>query len=415
MIMKTEKRMKMRLEKEKSMKTEKEKSKRLKNITPILLSVRNRMAAGLLLLSIFVLLYACEDMGDSNPMPDKGGQHITEAGTAEFYVLSEGVFHMNNSTLARYSFGDNRNEPDYFLKVNQRGLGDTANDMAIYGSKLYVAVDVSSQVEVIDLPTGKSVKRIPLLTDNGSSRQPRYMAFDKDKAYVCSFDGTVARIDTTSLSVEKYITAGRNPDGICVQNNKLYVSNSGGLDKVKDSTVSVIDIPTFKEKKKITVGKNPGKILADNYGNMYVIVRGNYSPAQQHFVRIDSRTDEVSQTLNEQVIGFAIGDELAYLYTYDFKTKQAAFKVYNVVSGTIADANFISDDTQINTPYAIAVNPYSGNVYISDAHNYKVKGDVLCFNKQGFLQFRIDNVGINPNTIVFSNKASRSTIDGGAK
>ena len=362
---------------------------------------------------MLALVYSCDDMEDINPLPDDTGENITETGTAELYILSEGLFNLNNSSLARYTFSSNKNVPDYFLKVNQRGLGDTANDMAIYGSKLYIVVNVSSQIEVIDLPTGKSLKRIPMLTENGSSRQPRTIAFDKNKAYVCSFDGTVARIDTTSLTIEAYTTAGRNPDGICVQNNKLYVSNSGGLDQPNyDNTVSVIDIPSFKETKKITVGNNPGKILPDRYGNIYVAVRGTLSSnQQQHLIRINSQTDEVSQTINEPVLNFAIHNEFAYLYSYSYATRQSTFKVYNLISESIIEDNFIKDDTRINTPFAIKVNPYSGNIYISDAYDYKVRGDVLCFSQQGYLEFRINNIGINPNTILFSDKASQSIID----
>ena len=106
-----------------------------------------------------------------------------------------------------------------------------------------------------------------IANENGSSRQPRYIAFHKDKAYVCSFDGTVARIDTTSLEIEEYATVGRNPDGICVQGDKLYVSNSGGLDWDGigvDNTVSVVSTEPFKEIKKIQVGYDPGRIRADN-------------------------------------------------------------------------------------------------------------------------------------------------------
>jgi len=366
----------------------------------------------LFFLFILILLSSCDDMKDFDPTPDDNDPNLTETGTAELYILSEGLFNLNNSSLARYSFNNSQNVPDYFLKINQRGLGDTANDMAIYGSKLYIVVNVSSQIEVIDLPTGKSIKRIPVLADNGSSRQPRTIAFDKNKAYVCSFDGTIARIDTTSLTIEAYTTIGRNPEGICVQNNKLYVSNSGGLDQPNyDNTVSVIDLPTFTETKKIAVGNNPGKILPDKYGNVYVTVRGNLTSGEQQFVRINSQTDVVSQTLNEPVLNFAIDNELAYLYSYDYNTKKSTFKVYNLISETIIENNFISDGTQINTPYAITVNPYSSNIYISDAYDYKVKGDVLCFNQQGYLQYRINNVGINPNTIVFSDKASQSIID----
>lgn len=206
---------------------------------------------------LFPLFFiACDDLEDKPSIVPESNGDVFETGTAEMYILSEGLFNQNNSSLARYSFNRQRCTNNYFSANNQRGLGDTANDIAIYGNKIYVVVSVSSTVEVIDFPTGKSIRQISLLRDNGSSRQPRAIAFDKDKAYVCSYDGTVARIDTTSLEIEEIVTVGRNAEDICVQNGKLYVSNSGGLDYSGpgvDTTVSVIDITTFKETKKIEV------------------------------------------------------------------------------------------------------------------------------------------------------------------
>ena len=173
-------------------------------------------------LPFIVLFAACDDMEDK-PLVSGVIGDPTETGTAELYVLCEGLFNQNNSSLARFSFGNQKIVSNYFNVINGRGLGDTANDLAIYGSKIYTVVNVSSTIEVIDFRTGKSLKQIRMLTESGSSRQPRYITFHKDKAYVCSYDGTVARIDTTSLDIEAIISAGRNPDGICVQNDKLYV------------------------------------------------------------------------------------------------------------------------------------------------------------------------------------------------
>ncbi len=62
------------------------------------------------------------------------------------------------------------------------------------------------------------------------------------------FDGSIVKIDTASLQIEATATAGRNPEGVCVVNNKLYVSNSGGLDFPNyDNTVSVFDLNSFAE------------------------------------------------------------------------------------------------------------------------------------------------------------------------
>ena len=102
------------------------------------------------------LVVACDDLEDKFVFPDGEQVIIQDYGTAEMYILSEGLFNLNNSTLARYSFETNACMPDYFRTMNRRGLGDTANDMDIYGGKLYVVVNVSSTVEVIDLHTGRA-------------------------------------------------------------------------------------------------------------------------------------------------------------------------------------------------------------------------------------------------------------------
>lgn len=363
------------------------------------------------------LFSACDDLEDqpSQPIIDEG--NMSETGTSELYILCEGLFNLNNSSLARYSFKNDQLDKDYFKGINKRGLGDTANDMAIYGNKLYIVVNVSSTVEVVDFYSGNVIKQIPMVTENGSSRQPRHIAFHQNKAYVCSYDGTVARIDTTSLQIEAFAQVGRNPEDLCIQNEKLYVSNSGGLDFAAgsgvDRTVSVIDLASFTEIKKITVGPNPGSILPGADGKVYVATHGeDISQGDFHLVEIDSKTDEVTQTFDEKVMNFAISGNIAYLYNYNYQTEDSSIKMFNLKTGETLRENFITDGTQINTPYGIDINPYSGNIYITEAYNYTVTGDVLCFNQNGQLQFRLNRIGLNPNTVAFSNHASAGESDG---
>lgn len=372
--------------------------------------------ACLLMGCVLPLFYAsCDDMEDKPVTSTVEGQ-ITETGTAEIYILSEGLFNLNNSSLTRYSFRTHQLKTNYFSTINKRGLGDTANDIALYGNKLYIVVNVSSTLEVVDFTTGQSIKQIPMRTENGSSRQPRHIAFHKDKAYVCSFDGTVARIDTTSLEIEATVKAGRNPESLCVQNEKLYVSNSGGLDYTEgigvDNTVSVIDLASFTEIKKITVGPNPGCILPDSENFVYVATHGkNIVEGDYHLVKINSHTDEVERVFDEKVMNFAIQGNVGYLYNYNYQTEDASIKMFNLQTGETIREHFITDGTPIHTPYGIHINPYSGNIYITEAYSYTVTGDVLCFNQNGQLQFRLNRIGLNPNTVVFSNRASSTDTE----
>lgn len=141
----------------------------------------NIYQSGKYLSLLLFFLIACDDLEDKPSLVPGESGDVYETGTAEMYILSEGLFNQNNSSLARYSFNQQKRTSNYFSANNQRGLGDTANDMAIYGNKIYIVVNVSSTVEVMDFTTGKSIRQIQMLRDNGSSRQPRSIAFDKER------------------------------------------------------------------------------------------------------------------------------------------------------------------------------------------------------------------------------------------
>lgn len=349
-------------------------------------------------LTLIILLGACDDMHDKLRM--EGDLPVTES--TRIFVLSEGLMNLNNSSLAMYDLSIGAKSSDYFLKANKRGLGDTANDMGLYGSKLYVVVNVSSQIEVLDAGTGLSLKQIPFFNGQGMARQPRYIDFHEGKAYVCSFDGTVAKIDTATLQIEEFVNCGKNPDGICIANDKIYVSNSGGLDFPNyENTVSVIDIATFKEIKKIKVGLNPYKIESDSEGDVYVVTRGNYGNTAYQFQRINSKTDEVVQNFdNFRLLNFTIVNDTAYMYHYDYKTGKNQIMTFDCISETLINEQFIADGTTLITPFGIDVNPINGDVYICDSKMYLTWGDVVCFDKQGRLKYNLKEVGLNPNKVI---------------
>lgn len=350
---------------------------------------------------IFILSISCKK---EPTKPDKPIIIPTDT-TFDFigiYVLNEGLFNMNNSTLTFFNNSSSTAITDFFDIQNGRKLGDTGNDIAIYGDKMYIIVNVSSQLEVINPYTGKSIKQIPFFNGN-QPRQPRYIAFCKNKAFVCSFDGTVAVIDTTTLEIEKIIPVGKNPDGIAVANNKVYVSNSGGLDYPNyDNTVSVIDINTLNEIKRIPVQINPYVIIPDKYGDLYVVSRGNYGNIKMCLQIIDSHTDELKYTFpNIEALNLAIHGDTAYVYYYDYVSgTEAKIMTINVKDETIINHHFISDGTIIQTPYGIAVQPITGDVFFTDAKGFVNTGEVICFNKNGQKKYSF-TAGLNPSRIAF--------------
>lgn len=346
-----------------------------------------------------IVLSACDDMTDKNPT---GGELPAIASSSRLYILSEGLIHLNNSTLALYDFETRTTATDWFGTVNGRRLGDTANDMGVYGAKLYLVVSTSGLVEVVDKLSGRSLKQISLKDGAGRSREPRNIAFLGNFAYVCSFDGTVTEIDTATLTTTRITTVGRNPDGITAAGNKLYVSNSGGLSFPQyDSTVSVIDPVRFTELKKIKVDANPFTLQANSRGQLYVVSRGNYGNERYQLHQIDTSTDNyIGAIEGAHPLNFTISNDTLWMYSFDHSTGKSEFQTYDTRTGTLSTVGFITDGTPLHTPFGITRHSNSGDVFITDAGSYTTRGDVLCFSRNGKLKYRLKGVGINPKKVV---------------
>lgn len=360
------------------------------------------------ILPLLLIALAC----DPEPVLLEQSQVIADGGHTGVYVLSEGLFNQNNSTLAWIDFGTGQPDSwtsgtgrslDCFEKVNGRRIGDTANDLLLYGSRIYLAVSESSTIEILDAATCSSLEQIQLSRD-GIPSQPRRLTANGGFVYVCCFDGTVTRIDTLTMTADATVQVGRNPDGICYSAGKLYVSNSGGLDTQNpDNTVSVIDINTFTETKRITVRSNPGSIYADGTG-VYVVSRGIFDYGTMDYDsrlhRINTKTDEVTATYNIPILNMDIVDGKAWFYGYG---AGGTIQIMDLETGQILDSDFITDGTRIECPYSIKVEPTTRKVYVCDALDYVTPGSLLCFSPEGRLLYRVQGIGINPNTVAFCN------------
>lgn len=286
-------------------------------------------------------------------------------------ILNEGLFQQNNSSLSWLDLDKNEVTKDVFLAVNDRPLGDIANDMILYGSKIYIVVTGSSTIEVIDKNTLVSLKQIQF-NYNNKAQQPRQITSYNGNVFVSSFDGYVTAIDTTTLKVTKRIKVGRNPEGIFVFDNSLYVANSGGLDaNHPDSTVFKIDLNTLKVVDTFVVGKNPGELMGDDYNNIYVVKRGENSNNLSELVRINTLDNTVAN-LGVPVTTIAKRGDLLYLSVYDFNIGSSKVVLYDCLSQGVINSSFISNQ-DITTLYGVV--PYRSNQLICfDAMNFTNSG-----------------------------------------
>ncbi|WP_107039296.1 YncE family protein [Brumimicrobium mesophilum] len=311
-------------------------------------------------------------------------------------VLSEGLFQHNNSTLTWINNETGEITYDIFLQKNERPIGDTGNDMMFYGGKIYIAVTGASTVEVLDKNTLKSIQQIQF-DYNNQSQEPRSIASADGKVFVSSFDGYVSVIDTTSLQITKRIKVGRNPEGVCISNQSLFVANSGGLDfQNVDTTVFEIDLNTLEVIDTFVVGDNPGSIISDNFNNVYVVKRGDYASNSSELVRINTITKEVTN-LGHAATTMALRDNQLYISYFNFNTGTSAVSIFDCFSQSIINSNFINNQ-DITTLYGVI--PYKTDELIClDAMSFTNTGYLRFFNQTGTLTNSL-KVGLNPNSII---------------
>jgi YVTN family beta-propeller protein len=342
---------------------------------------------------VFIVLLGCNKKEQTHPVLPSGEWKNG------LLVLHEGLFQQNNSKLSWLNLSDFSFYADLFSAKNNRYLGDTANDMAIYGGKIYIVVNASSTVEVLDKHSMQSVAQIPMQF-NGQAQQPRKIAFHQNKAFVSSFDGYVNVIDTTSLSVTQRIKVGRNPEGIAVYNDQLYVANSGGLDFPNyDSTVFCIDLNLMQVTDTVFVGANPGNVLALDNAGIFVVKRGNYGSDPSELIWINpsnQTTESVLQAISG--IGLSSRDNELFVWHFDHGTQQSVVHLLNTSSRQIVHANLITS-ADVKTLYGVF--PIDSDRFaVCDAQQFVNLGKLLIFNYQG-QKLSTTTVALNPNKVIY--------------
>jgi len=312
--------------------------------------------------------------------------------------MNEGLFQQNNASLSYYSIDSSKTTSNIFASINGRGLGDTANDMIsyIYMGKPYIAiaVDVSSQVEILDGLTLKSVKQIPIF--NGTSaREPRSLQFYDDYLYSINFDGTVSKIDLSNFTITNNFNCGLNPESAVINNGFIYVVNSGGLNSpTYDSTISVIKL-TNGSTSVFETAINCSSIKKDADNELYVISRGNYGSIPSKLLRISSITNSTIETFNINITTMDYYNNA--LYYYD--SSDNGIHVLNTQTETISNSILI-DCSGFQNLYKIQIDTVNQLIYLIDANGYVNSATVKCYGLNGTFKYEFTS-GLNTGKLLF--------------
>ena len=234
------------------------------------------------LLGLAVLLMGTAVMTSCSDDNDGPETYLQVYSTGAYVVNSGNMYNKIESSLTAIDYASSTATQNVFKTANGRTLGNTANDGIVYGNKIYLAVDQSNTIEVIDKKTKQSIKQIKTtdLLGNAEGVEPRHIIADGGKVYFTTYGGYVAAVDTTSFALQKKWQVGNYPEGLVIGNGNLYVANSnygaGG------GNISCINLANDKvETKNIEGVNNPTSIYyASNV--LYVLDNPVYGPAPDY-------------------------------------------------------------------------------------------------------------------------------------
>ena len=234
------------------------------------------------LLGLAVLLMGTAVMTSCSDDNDGPETYLQEYSTGA-YVVNAGNMGSNiESSLTAIDYASSTATQKVFKTANGRTLGNTANDGIVYGNKIYLAVDQSNTIEVIDKKTKQSIKQIKTtdLLGNAEGVHPRHIIADGGKVYFTTYGGYVAAVDTTDFALQKKWKVGNYPEGLVIGNGNLYVANSNYA--AGGGNISCINLANDNvETKNIEGVNNPTSIYyASNV--LYVLDNPVYGPAPDY-------------------------------------------------------------------------------------------------------------------------------------
>lgn len=363
-----------------------------------------------MMLAVPFVFAACSDDDDPvpvptpepTPIPDPEPDYSVPADQQGLFVFNGGNQGSIDGSLSFINFSKQEVSNNVFAAKNNRSLGATVQNGAVFKGALFIAVYDSKTIEVVDKLTLESIKQI---TTPSTSNGPRYVVADDQYVYASLYSGEVIRINPATNEIDKTISVGPNPEEMVIANGFLYVVNSDGLNYqngyVNGKSVSKIDLSSFTEVKKIEVGMNPTRIATDGT-NVYALSTGDYTPENPSSIwKIDAQDNATDTGIGASWL--AVQDGVLYTINSVFDENWMTtnyYITYNLSDMSVNSSAFLGENV-VDAPAGICIDAEGGNLFVSSYNlaygyaSYDTEGYVNQYDLNGNLVKKYD-VGVGP-------------------
>lgn len=313
-------------------------------------------------------------------------------------VACEGSFGQNNASV--HWLGDDGSfRNNVYQSANGSGPGDVLQNLRCFNDRLYLVVNNSQKVEVVNGSNFSSIATI-----SGCDYPRDVYVVNGQKGYISNgnLEGELLVFNPNSNTISGSIEVGFGPEEITANSAYVFVANSGGWGS--DNRVSVINPVNDQVLTHVTVGDRPVALQTDYQGNVWVLCAGaitydenwnivDETPAE--LMRIDGQSHVVTASVQVGEVGdhpsqMAINGNETMLFVANGELLS-----FDIANGTwnpspVSGDNFAS----------VGVHPISGEFILSGSPDYVSNDDIFVYSADGAL-LRSSAVGIAPRAFVF--------------
>jgi|688.fasta_scaffold03505_22 hypothetical protein len=332
------------------------------------------------------------------PNPPKG--EVPQKNARGLYILNEGAFGNNNAELSFYEIQNAKAYQDLYKTKNGKNLGDVAQSILWHADEMWISINNSGRVVILDTGTLIEKKQINL-------PYPRQMLeVHPGKIYIGSlYSQQIQVIDPRTYEHPFSISLPfKNPEQMIQHQGQIWVS----MWDTACSVLAVIDTANNQVIRQVPIqGRAPHGMVIDQEGHLWVLSGNKYKNKISYLQCIDPNTDQILSSfeflVEQDPFRLQInhqGDTL-YFIQVNYTGAQSHNGLYRmgIKENTLPKTAWIPAQ---NASYfwAYTISPDNHHLYISDPRGFNQRSLILHYDQNGIFQSSFE-AGIGANSFYF--------------
>lgn len=352
----------------------------------------------LLLLNLVFLFSSCSTSDDDIIVPGKEEKMYTNG----LFVLNEGNFGSGNASISFFDPEQEEMVHQVYKKENEAELlGDVGQSMETYENYIFIVLNASNKIVVVDRQTFQKVTVLESQLQN-----PRDVSFADGKAFVTNWgdlyvpdDDYIAVYNVTDFSFIKAIPVEEGPEQLISGNGFVIASHQGGYGM--NTIISLLDPASLEVIKTLDVGDRP-KTMAFLGEQLWVLSEGRPAWTEAETPGRLSQVNLVSLEVEQQFVFPSTSDHPSHLTENNgklFYTLEKGLYVFEPGTSALAQIPLFEMD-EVDVLYGLGMQ--GSSVFAASASpDFSSNGKVLQYDLSGELLKNLE-AGINPNGFLFN-------------